>query len=201
MTTDLIRRDMVLDHFEPKAAWFARSSQIDGVHGIGHVGRVLVWANYIARQLVKEGQACDLIALRWAAALHDVRRYSDDSYDIEHGTRAARWIAENEQYKQEPFNLGLGQLRTVAYCCAWHSIPIAQAPENPLELCILKEAATLDFIRFGSDHFDDSYLQFDFSLTLVDKAQQLFELSAANSRRVGWWKAVRKSAISLGIFE
>ena len=76
----------VLDAYRPDRAWYLQDA--DGLHGLGHAARVLALANLIALHLVEQGVSCDLEAVRWAAALHDVRRVHDGD-DPDHGRRGA----------------------------------------------------------------------------------------------------------------
>jgi hypothetical protein len=46
---------MDLDVYRPRDEWFAHSAY--SIHGLGHVARVLVWADSLARALLARGVA------------------------------------------------------------------------------------------------------------------------------------------------
>ena len=81
--------DWILDRYRPRPEWFAHDP--DGIHGIAHVTRVLVWAEQLAAWMHDHGRPVDVEVVRCAAVTHDVGRH-DDGRDPEHGRRSARWV-------------------------------------------------------------------------------------------------------------
>lgn len=55
--------------FEPRPNWFARGP--DGIHGLVHEARVLIWTQVLAAAVADEGLRVDADVLGWAAAIHD----------------------------------------------------------------------------------------------------------------------------------
>src|SRR5258707_9143467 len=95
-----------LDKYQPQADWYLHYSW-SGMHGIDHAARVLVWADQIGQWMNEHGTPVDLEVVRWAAALHDVRR-ENDSDDLQHGERAATWIKKEAVHL--PFSFDKEQL-------------------------------------------------------------------------------------------
>src|SRR5262245_14566717 len=132
----------ILDRYRARPEWFAHDPA--GIHGISHVTRVLVWAEQIAGWMHDHGRSVDVAVVRCAAVTHDVGRH-DDGRDPEHGRRSARWVRAHRGAL--PVALDDHQLDALAYCCAWHVPPDAQAPALPDELVCLKDADGLDRVR------------------------------------------------------
>ncbi len=143
-----------------------------GIHGLGHAARVLVWADRIVAWMREQNIEVDGDAVRWAAALHDVRRL-DDGDDILHGERAARWIhsggAAGFMILDEP------RQAIVEYCCRWHVPADERAPAMTPELICLKDADGLDRVRLGD--LDPARLRTPYARQLPDAAQDLYDRS------------------------
>lgn len=164
-----------------------------GLHGMGHAARVLVWAELIARSMRDEGIDVDIAAVRWAAALHDVRRLHDGR-DALHGARCGVWIGEHGCKALA----GLSESRRarIAYCCTWHVPPDRQAPAMTPELMCLKDADALDRVRLGGP--DVRMLRTPLARSLVGQARFLFTLSMV--RGGDPWRAVRDVARHMGLW-
>src|SRR5688572_6958881 len=105
---------MSLDLYKPLEEWYLHDPE--GIHGLSHAARVLVWAHLIGDWIVKQGTTIDLEVVHWAATLLDIRRIND-GIDFSHGERAANWIRAN--YQRIPYPLTEMQLESLAYCCTW----------------------------------------------------------------------------------
>jgi hypothetical protein len=136
----------------------------------------------------------DVEVVRCAAATHDVGRH-DDGRDPEHGLRSARWVREH----RDALSVALDdrQLEALAYCCAWHVPPDAQAPALTNELVCLKDADGLDRVRIVD--LDPRQLRTERARQLPGPARRLYEAS----RRAGEgggdpWEQVRAAAVVQG---
>lgn len=182
---------MILDVYRPHSTWNLRNP--NGIHGLGHAARVLVWADQIGQAMLQQGTPLDLEAVRWAAVLHDVRRV-DDGRDGPHGPRSAEWL----QVCSDPLPFAADPLRLqrVGYCCTWHTPDDRKAPEMTPELICLKDADALDRVRIYD--LDPSRLRTPWAQALPDQAQELFD---ASSRVAGDpWSAVRQCALRMGLW-
>lgn len=154
--------------FLPDEAWFARDPR--GIHGVGHVTRVLFWADVLA---ATQEAPLLLDELRWAAACHDVGR-ENDGHDPEHGKRSGDWVLANlAELRPEAASC---DLEAVAALCRCHIAPCDRPGVPPLELAILQDADALDRARFRYvDRLDPSYLRLPASHLLADFAQDLVD--------------------------
>jgi hypothetical protein len=150
----------------PDPAWFAHDP--NGVHGVAHAARVLVWAERIADR-VAEPAAMRREELRWAAVCHDVERW-DDGIDPQHGDCSAVWVLANLLRVRPGLTDGV-DLGFVAELCRWHQPSDRDAARLTLELMILKDADGLDRARLGD--LDPSRLRLASSLGLVEAAERL----------------------------
>lgn len=180
---------MVLDAYQPSPGWFAHNP--DGIHGIRHVARVLVWADRLAEWTVGQGHPVDIEVVRWAAVLHDVGRL-DDGRDPEHGKRSAEWLSENHS-RLFP-GIDRGRIEAIQYCCTWHVPSDTEIPEMTSELKCLKDADGLDRVRLGD--LKPSYLRTSLARALTADAQVL--LDATRQGTGGSWGLVRAAAIERG---
>lgn len=187
---------MELDFYKPCAEWYARADHIHDIHGIAHAARVLVWANQIANWLTAQGTAINLQAVRWAAALHDIRRYAN-GYDLEHGNRAAQWVKENHALL--PYKFSQTELQITQYCCVWHVPPDNVAPKMTPELTCLKDADGLDRVRLYDLNIE--YLRTAYAKTLDKKAFDLYKLSEFYNRKLDdHWDGVRRAALEMDLW-
>lgn len=161
----------VFDDHAPQPDWFA--GDLHGTHGFGHAARVLFWADVLARARLADGLAVDIEVVRWAAVLHDSQRISDAS-DPEHGRRAADWVLETNHAPL--WRLSTAARQAVAYCCEWHVPLDAEAPRMTPELVCLKDADSLDRVRFGS--LQRRFLRTPQAHRLVTAAQLLFDATS-----------------------
>lgn len=115
-----------------------------GIHGIGHMARVLVWSAYIADLVQTPIRRSELL---WAAALHDTQRWSD-GVDAGHGERAAQWIVSTFPAIR-PDIADTVDLPLVAQLCRNHDVSDDQITSWSDELRILKDADGLDRVRFN----------------------------------------------------
>lgn len=178
---------MELDVYRPREEWFVRSAY--SIHGLGHVARVLVWADRLARVLLAQGQSVDLEAVRWAAALHDVGRH-DDGRDPHHGERSAAWVEANRALL--PLPLDPERLARVSYCCRWHVTPDGGVPEMTPELTCLKDGDGLDRVRIFD--LDPRLLRLPEARTLVDSAWNLCSATIPVDGHDPWGQ-VREAAL------
>ncbi len=157
----------LLQKYKPHHSWFVREH--DGIHGIMHEARVLVWQEILCT--ITELDA-DRDGLRIAAAAHDTQRW-DDLDDDPHGERAAAWLdeqgAEHFSFAHED------SVKTAKYLSTWHVPHDHHAPAVTNELAIFKDADALDRVR--TDDLDEQYLRFEESRYLVPHAWKLFQES------------------------
>lgn len=182
-----------LAHYKPSVSWFLRPAGRWGIHGIGHMARVLVWQELLARLLISEGIALDHEALRWAAVTHDTQR-ATDGIDAAHGARAAQWVQQHLHS-----TLAAGTLETVAYLNRWHVPADSAAPQMTPELAVFKDADGLDRVRLGD--LDPRYLRWAASKQfLLPLAPALLAASNAKERAgVEPFTAVLDAATDLGL--
>ncbi|MCL5026753.1 MAG: HD domain-containing protein [Chloroflexi bacterium] len=183
---------MILDIYEPDPAWFTRNPC--GTHGIGHVARVLVWADLLCQDMAKRGNSFDPEVVRWAAVLHDLGRQNDGP-DPEHGARSAEWIAAN--HRLLPVVLTEGQLQAIQYCCTWHVPRDACAPVMTTELAYLKDADGLDRVRIHD--LDPDLLRTDYARSLEQSSWELFN-ATGREIPVDPWGVVRGAALEMGLW-
>jgi hypothetical protein len=183
---------MLLDQYAPHPDWFAHDP--NGIHGISHVTRVLVWAEHIAAWMTISGRPIDLEVVRCAAIVHDVGRV-DDGRDPEHGIRSAAWVASHGALL--PVHLTRHQLEAVHYCCRWHVPADGLCPEMTNELICLKDADGLDRVRIWD--LDPRYLRTERARSLPQAAQQLLQASDQPAEW-GSWTRVRSAAVALGLW-
>jgi hypothetical protein len=175
--------------FEPKPEWYERGA--DGIHGIVHEARVLVWSQVLAAMVAGEGLSVDPDVLGWAAAVHDTQR-QDEGKDAEHGSRAAAWIAQRRELI--PASV---PLERVAYLCRWHVPPDDQAPEMTDELRVFKDADALD--RWRIHDLDPSLLRTKAAHELLDASYELCWLTANLSNSTQACEKVVSAAVKIGI--
>jgi hypothetical protein len=177
-----------LDVYRPHENWFAHSAH--SIHGLGHVARVLVWADILACALLARGEVVDVEAVRWAAALHDVGRH-DDGRDPHHGERSASWVEANHALLPVP--LDPQRLARVSHCCRWHVTPDCGIPELTPELTCLKDADGLDRVRIFD--LNPRFLRLREAKELVDSAWALFGATCP-SDKADPWRQVREAAVA-----
>ena len=178
-----ISTDQLFNVYRPSYDWY--QGNVFGDHGISHAARVLYWANCIGRFMQKSGESVDLDVVRWSAVLHDIRRKTD-GHDPEHGERAANWIMSR------PFagirELSSEKLKMIAYCCEWHVPHDFQAPYTSPELICLKDADSLDRVRFGTLKL--GYLRTSYARQLVLKSRILAEVTTIEDQVDPWINVV-----------
>lgn len=185
---------MVLDRYRPRREWFAHAP--DGIHGIAHVARVLVWAEWLADALEAVGEGVDREVVRCAAVVHDVARV-DDGRDPDHGRRAAARVAGHTRLL--PVALTAAQVEAVRYCCEWHVPSDAECPVMTAELRCLKDADGLDRVRIYD--LNPKYLRTEPARRLVARAQELLEQSEGREGREGGpWERVRAAALAMELW-
>ncbi len=171
------------DCYRPSPAWFSHNPY--GIHGIGHAGRVFVWANQIGRQMAPATMSLEVV--RWAAVLHDVGRISDGR-DQGHGKRSAEWIKKNRNTLQMDMDDEL--LERVLYCCTMHDTADEEIGLLTEELKCLKDADGLDRVRIND--LNPDFLRTEFARSLVDPAWDLFRATEDEGKDP--WEALRTSA-------
>ncbi len=177
-----------LADYKPSPAWYLHNPF--GIHGIGHAARVLIWSEKISRHLLRDGIRVDPEVVRWAAALHDVRR-ANDQMDLQHGERAAQWILENHR-RGFLSELSEQQISKLVYCCTWHVPDDARIPEIIPELVCLKDADGLDRVRIFD--LDPSFLRTSCAKALTDSAQRLFDRTFEIASTPQAWEFIHQVA-------
>lgn len=162
------REPFPLMPFLPDETWFARDPL--GIHGVGHVTRVLFWADVLAAQAAPVRRD----ELRWAAACHDVGR-ENDGHDPLHGARSGEWVLANLA-RERPIAGGC-DLGLVAALCRCHDRECDDVDDFRLELAILRDADALDRARFWcDDRLDPSFLRIPDSHALIGPNDRLFHI-------------------------
>lgn len=151
--------------FEPKPDWFVRTPE--GIHGLGHETRVLIWSQVLVSMVGHEDLDVDGDVVGWAAAVHDTQRWNN-GIDGGHGARAADWILERPHLI--PASVPIEQ---VAYVCRWHVPNDDNAPEMTPELKVFKDADALD--RWRIDDLDPAFLRTTAARQLLDSSYSLWE--------------------------
>jgi HD domain-containing protein len=165
---------------KPDRAWFLRPDGTDGslgIHGIGHIQRVLVHAVELAEELALPPWAREAAML--AALWHDIGR-TDDRIDYYHGAKSAGKVV----------GLGLHHeveqlvLETALYAVTHHSgseehglLAAEKLPVPAVALDVfkvLKDADGLDRVRF--DGLDVRYLRLSPSRKRTPRAKALLGL-------------------------
>ena len=177
------------DDYRPSPAWFRHNPY--GIHGIGHAGRVFVWANLIGKRLgSKESDRISPEVARWAAVLHDVGRISD-GIDRGHGDRSAEWILRHRKFL--PVSLDDELFDRLLYCCRMHEVSDEKIGVLSEELKCIKDADGLDRVRI--DDLDPAFLRTEFARSLVEPAWTLYGLSKSAEEP---WNDIRRSAEGRG---
>ena len=145
------------------------------IHGQGYIQRVILFAMLLAFTYKLDRDDTDI--LRYAASLHDTKRV-DDSYDTEHGYRAALYSIDYAKINKKDKNI----LQAVLAC---HSRVDKKMDETIEEFFVkdmdrarylsklFKDADALDRVRIFD--LDERYLRNEFSHKLVKFSQVLFE--------------------------
>lgn len=81
--------------FTPEVSMFLRTDHTNTIHGLSHIGRVIVNTVFVTRCIGYDSGLLDVCLL--AAELHDLRR-QDDKGDIGHGNRAWNWFLANIKF-------------------------------------------------------------------------------------------------------
>lgn len=181
----------LLRKFEPRKLWLSHDSRL---HGVDHMARVFILQELICDQLEQQGIAVNRAATRWASSVHDVGRV-DDGIDPEHGRRSAAWMNQNVPTGMTPETLDIA-----TYIVHWHVPPDDAAPAMTTELQVLKDADGLDRVRLGD--LNESYLRTDAARTLINTAQQLYDLSIMDDKsRSGTFNSVLRAAQNLELVQ
>ena len=183
---------MILDRYRPQPGWFAHDPY--GIHGIAHVARVLVWADFITQAVIDEGRDVDIDIVRWAAVLHDVGRLDDD-LDPGHGGRSAAWIEANRGLMGE--GLDERQLQALQEVCSRHMQADASIPVMTIELICLKDADGLDRVRLGD--LNPMYLRTPHAREAIDRARKLMEWTSLRATRDPW-ENTREISLAMGLW-
>jgi len=163
LSADLFHR------YKPPIEWYAIKTVATGIHGLGHVARVMIWNEVISQLINNKGIRVDQEALRWASAIHDTQR-RNDKYDLRHGKRAASWLENNCSH----LAISKTTLLKVIHIINNHVNHDGEITMTP-ELIIFKDADGLDRVRV--DDLNPNYLRLDISRKLVGLAKLLFDLS------------------------
>jgi len=175
--------------FEPKLSWFVHGA--DGIHGLVHEARVIIWSQVLASLVSAEGLTVDADVLGWAAAVHDTQRW-DDGVDPEHGARAADWIGMNRHLLPSSVSV-----ERVQYLCHWHVPADQRAPEMTDELKVFKDADALD--RWRIFDLNPKFLRTQAAKGRLDASRALWERTRDfDNHRTSFTEVVRAAA-ALGI--
>jgi hypothetical protein len=123
---------------------FASSRLADGPHGTLHSARVMFWAAFLAQFLADAERDRMMPALIAAAAIHDLRRTSNEANDIVHG-------AASVDLNRGKIEAALGDPVLVRSCLEavrLHCLPDDQCANPDFTWQILKDADALDRGRF-----------------------------------------------------
>ena len=185
-----------LTRYIPHREWFDRQDDrsFAGTHGIGHITRVIVWANQIASRVTEPVRRTDLL---YAAGFHDIKRW-DDGKDRGHGSRAATWVTD-EPTTVAPAIASEIDVSFVATLIRYHEITDQNIPTDDwsIELRILKDADGLDRVRIFD--LDPSRLRLQtISPALEPLARQLMRESL---RRGNTADAVRSVVQEMNLWE
>jgi hypothetical protein len=184
-----------LERYRIDPAWFKRPASINGIHGISHMARVLVWQEVIARlYLHTDAYPLNQEALRWAAVTHDTQRI-DDGHDPEHGQRAALWVGEHFKDMIEETTLN-----NVQYLNHWH-VPLDRTQDRIYSMVALfKDADGLDRVRFNG--LNTHYLRNFHTKAVVPLAYKLHEHSEQKHRDgMDPFDSVLAAAVEMGLVQ
>ncbi|MSS77904.1 hypothetical protein FYJ26_05660 [Anaerococcus sp. WCA-380-WT-2B] len=144
------------------------------VHDQGHIERVILFAMLLSYKYKLNSNDTDV--LRYAASLHDTKRV-DDSYDTEHGYRAAL-------YSIDFAKIDASDKKTLQAVLAAHSRIDKKMDDTIKEFFVedfdrakrlskfFKDSDGLDRVRL--DDLDEKFLRYDFSKEMVGFAKRLF---------------------------
>lgn len=145
------------------------------IHGQGHIERVILLSLLLSFYYKLNKNDTDI--LRYAASLHDTKRV-DDSYDTEHGYRAALYSIDYAKIDESDKNILQAVLATHSRSDIDMDKTIEEFFVKDMDRArylskLFKDADALDRVRLGD--LDQKYLRNDFSHDLVDFSNKLFE--------------------------
>ncbi|MBS5988785.1 hypothetical protein [Anaerococcus hydrogenalis] len=145
------------------------------IHGQGHIERVILLSLLLSFYYKLNKNDTDI--LRYAASLHDTKRV-DDSYDTEHGYRAALYSIDYAKIDESDKNILQAVLATHSRSDKDMDKTIEEFFVKDMDRArylskLFKDADALDRVRLGD--LDQKYLRNDFSHDLVDFSERLFE--------------------------
>lgn len=145
------------------------------IHGQGHIERVILLSLLLSFYYKLNKNDTDI--LRYAASLHDTKRV-DDSYDTEHGYRAALYSIDYAKIDEKDKNILQAVLATHSRSDKDMDKTIEEFFVKDMDRArylskLFKDADALDRVRLGD--LDQKYLRNDFSHDLVDFSERLFE--------------------------
>lgn len=145
------------------------------IHGQGHIERVILLSLLLSFYYKLNKNDTDI--LRYAASLHDTKRV-DDSYDTEHGYRAALYSIDYAKIDECDKNILQAVLATHSRSDKDMDKTIEEFFVKDMDRAsylskLFKDADALDRVRLGD--LDQKYLRNDFSHDLVDFSNKLFE--------------------------
>ncbi len=178
-----------LQRFRPQPEWFAISP--DGIHGMAHEIRVLIYGQLLASLVGDEDLEVDADVLGWAAAVHDTQRW-DEGIDPDHGARAADWIESKPDLVP-----AFMPLDRVAYLCRWHVPPDHYGPKMTPELKVFKDADALDRWRIGD--LDPSFLRTKAARQLLVASRELWESTHGPLETQHTFEEIIAAALGLGL--
>lgn len=148
-----------------------------GIHGVGHVRRVMMHARNL---VVALNDPLAWPSLRAAVYLHDIARTHDGRCE-KHGADAIAKLMKLPHEQQWLAKHGVNPERWPAIFTAvtWHCLPFELPREHPHRqlTAMLKDADALDRVRLGGDRKEGlnfRFLRFPESLDMVGFAHELF---------------------------
>lgn len=166
----------IIKDFIPTKDLFLRREHQDTLHGIAHIGRVVINTYILTKMLKIENTIPYLIV----AKIHDLGRINDNE-DTGHGTRSWEMFSkEPNKYIKEKYVNTLENLKVkeeVEYAIKWHETNYEDIPGRDIDkesiLHVLKTADALDRYRMPKAKWFPN-LEF---IKLKEEAKELINFS------------------------
>lgn len=183
-----------ISKYIPPPEWFFVSKEIDTIHGMRHILRVIFFTQVLLSLRDQEKSQDKPNLLRnslIASSLHDLRR-RNDLPDINHSNRAAKWFATYTSFFENQFEIQLTEedVDEIYYTIYFHNKPYKDVRFSRTEqfkkykttIDILKTADALDRYRLPNISFwiKDKHLSIIPSENLRQVAFELLISSESN---------------------
>ncbi|MFH1280369.1 MAG: hypothetical protein ABII08_01990 [Candidatus Beckwithbacteria bacterium] len=151
-------------------------------HQVDHSFRVMWLARRIfeleqtnAPEEICQNPEIFMEALDWAAVLHDREMSVTESYDFDHGKRAAGKVDELIGDKVSPEGR-----EVIRFLCIVHVLDDKEigdlTPAQEFLLKVFKDADALDRVRFDNGYaLVESFMRFESAKELIQEAKELWE--------------------------